>query len=89
MVEVKIIQFRRGRHKQKPRHFILSIEGINDRKNAENFVGKEVFWTSSSGNKIKGRIVSPHGNKGKLRAIFEKGLPGQAINNKINFLGEK
>ena len=31
------------------------------------------------GHPIKGKISASHGNKGIVRAIFEKGLPGQAI----------
>jgi ribosomal protein L35AE/L33A len=32
---------------------------------------------------IKGKIASTHGSNGVLRAIFEKGLPGQAITTKV------
>ena len=33
---------------------------------------------------INGVIKAPHGNKGLVRAIFEKGLPGQAITTKVD-----
>ncbi len=89
MVEIKIIQFRRGRKNQKIRHFILNIEEVNDRKKTQEFIGKSVVWTSSSGKKIKGRIASPHGNKGRVRAIFEKGLPGQALGTKVELIEGK
>ncbi len=75
----KVIQFRRGRHVIHKRHFLIEIEGISNRKDAGKLVGKEVEWKSSSGKIIKGKISSAHGNKGVVRAIFEKGLPGQAI----------
>jgi len=45
--------------------------------------GKEVVWKSSSGKEIKGKISDAHGNKGLVRAIFEKGLPGQAVTTEI------
>jgi len=32
---------------------------------------------------IKGKISGSHGNKGLVRAIFERGLPGQALNTEI------
>jgi len=73
-----VIQFRRGRKTYKPRHFILDV-GTKSREEAEKFVGKKVSWTSPAGKIINGKIASPHGNKGLVRAIFEKGLPGQAI----------
>jgi len=77
-----ILQFRRGRHTYKPRHFIIDL-GLKSREEAEKYVGKTVEWKSKSGKIIKGKIAAPHGNKGLLRAIFEKGLPGQAITQEI------
>lgn len=77
-----VIQFRRGRKTYKPRHFILDVQA-KSREEAEKFVGKEVEWKSPAGKIIKGKIASPHGNKGLVRAIFEKGLPGQAINTEV------
>lgn len=82
-MKAKVIQFRRGKHTIKPRHFILEVEGISNRENATKLVGKEVIWKSSAGKEIKGRISSAHGNKGVVRAIFEKGLPGQAITTEV------
>lgn len=81
MAKARIVQFRRGRHTYKPRHFILDV-GMDSKKKAEKFIGKGVEWESESGKKIKGEIKSTHGNKGMVRAIFERGLPGQAINQK-------
>ena len=82
-MKAKVIQFRRGKHTIKPRHFILEVEGISNRENATKLVGKEVIWKSPAGKEIKGRISSAHGNKGVVRAIFEKGLPGQAITTEV------
>ena len=79
MTAGKIVQFRRGRHTIHERHFLIEIEGVSSRKNAEKFVGKNVEWKSPAGKIIKGKIASSHGTKGIVRAIFEKGLPGQAI----------
>ena len=78
----KVVQFRRGRKTIHERHFILNV-GVENRDDAEKFIGKEVIWTSPAGKKIKGKISSAHGNKGLVRAIFEKGLPGQAKNQDI------
>ena len=78
----KVIQFRRSRKRIHERHFILNV-GTNDIKEAEKFVGRHVTWKSPAGKEIKGKISSPHGNKGLVRAIFEKGLPGQARNEEV------
>jgi len=82
MIIGKVIQFRRGRHTIKERHFLIDV-GATNSKEAEKFVGKEVIWKSPAGKIIKGKISSSHGNKGIVRAIFEKGLPGQAITTNV------
>lgn len=78
----KVIQFRRGRKKIHERHFLLDV-GASNREEAKKFVKKIVEWKSPAGKIIKGKVSSPHGNKGLVRAIFEKGLPGQAITTEV------
>lgn len=75
----RIVQFRRGKTVIHERHFLIEPEGSHDRKEAEKFKGKTVEWKSPAGKTIKGKIMAAHGNKGLVRAIFERGLPGQAI----------
>ncbi|MBU4069474.1 MAG: 50S ribosomal protein L35ae [Nanoarchaeota archaeon] len=82
-MKAKVIQFRRGRKTVHERHFLIEIEKISTKKDAEKFIGKEVSWKSPAGKIIKGKISSSHGNKGLVRAIFEKGLPGQAITTEV------
>ncbi len=81
MTEAKVIQFRRGRKTFKPRHFLLEIPGITTRESATEFVGKTATWKSAGKEPktIQGKISSAHGGNGVVRAIFETGLPGQAI----------
>ena len=83
MTSGRVIQSRRGRHTIKERHFLIEIDNVSNREEASKFVGKEVIWKSPAGKIIKGKISSAHGNKGAVRAIFEKGLPGQAITTKV------
>jgi len=75
----RIIQFRRGRHTITEKHFLIEVKGVSNKKEAEKLVGKEVEWKSPAGKIIKGKISGSHGSKGVVRAIFEKGLPGQAL----------
>jgi len=82
-MKAKVIQFRRGRKTIHERHFLIEIEGTKNRGDAEKFVGKEVVWKSPAGKIIKGKISSAHGNKGIVRAIFERGLPGQAVTTDV------
>lgn len=83
MVNGKVVQFRRGRHTIHERHFLIEIDSVKTREEAGKLVGKEVEWKSPAGKIIKGKISSAHGNKGVVRAIFEKGLPGQAVTTKV------
>ena len=85
MVKATVIQFRRGRKTFKPRHFLIEIEGSKTREDASKFVGKEVTWTSTGKDAkiITGKISSAHGGNGVVRAIFERGLPGQAIRTDV------
>lgn len=83
MVKAKVIQFRRGRKTVHERHFLIEIEDVKDRESAGKFVGKAVEWKSPAGKIIKGEIRSAHGNNGIVRAIFEKGLPGQSVGTKV------
>jgi len=82
MAKGKVISFRRSLKHLIARHFILDF-GAGSRKDAEKFVGKEVHWKSTAGKIIRGKVASAHGNKGLVRAIFEKGLPGQAMNTEV------
>lgn len=75
----KVIQFRRGVNTIHERHFLIEVDGSHTREDAKKFQGREVEWKSPAGRIIKGKIAGPHGNKGLVRAIFERGLPGQAV----------
>ncbi len=82
-----VVQFRRGRHRIHEKHYLLDLS-LGSRDEAKKMAGKHVSWKSPSGKIISGKISDAHGNKGLVRAIFEKGLPGQAIATEIN-VGEE
>jgi len=90
MVKATVVQFRRGRKTFTPRHFLLEIEGVETREKATKLVGKTASWKSPGKNEklITGKISSAHGNNGVLRAIFEKGLPGQSIGTEVEILAQ-
>ena len=77
-----IVNFRRGRHRYKPRQFIIKAEAAT-KTEAEKLLGKQVVWRSPAGKEIKGKLTALHGSKGLLRALFEKGLPGQALTQAV------
>ncbi|MFC1685407.1 50S ribosomal protein L35ae [Nanoarchaeota archaeon] len=82
-MEGTVVSFRRGRYTQKDRHFLIQPYGCDDRVEATKLMGKKVTWTSPAKKEIVGQVSAPHGGKGLVRVIFEKGLPGQAVTTKV------
>ncbi len=78
-----IVNFRQGRHHTYPNHMIISVEKVDKREAAEKLVGKEVIFKTETGKQILGKIASAHGNKGAVRVIFEKGMPGQSFGKDV------
>ena len=78
-----IVNFRMGRHHQYDNHMIITVEKVEKRDSAEKLVGKEVAFKTATGNVINGKIASAHGNKGAVRVIFEKGMPGQSLGKNV------
>ena len=42
----KVIQFRRGRHTVHQKHFLIEVDGVDNREKASKLVGKIVEWKS-------------------------------------------
>ena len=84
MTSGRVIQFRRGQKTIHERHFLIEIDSVSNKVDAQKFVGKNVVWKSPAGKEINGKIAATHGSKGVVRAIFEIGLPGQAVTTKVD-----
>jgi len=81
-MDAVIVHFRRGQRAFNPHQMIIKVAETAEA--AKKFIGKTVSWSSTSGKVISGKISALHGRTGSVRAIFaEKGLPGQAIGQKI------
>ncbi len=80
-----ISSFRRGRHHQTDNQMVVLVNGINDSKKARELVGKAVVFKTDAKEpkEIKGKITGPHGNKGAVKVLFEKGMPGQALAKQV------
>jgi len=81
-----VVSYRRGRRTARTNQVIIEIPGINNRKKASTLIGKRVVWITPGGKKLKGVITAPHGNKGRVRARFSKGVPGQMIGEKVEIV---
>ena len=62
---------------------IVYLDEVKKRDKASELVGKQVVWKSPAGKEINGKVASAHGNKGAVRVIFEKGMPGQSLGTKV------
>lgn len=88
-MHARLISFRTARRHQQMRHMLLEIEGCDTRAKAARHIGSRVVWTTPAKRKIYGKIVSPHGNRGVMRARFSKGLPGDALTTSVEVVQRK
>lgn len=78
-----IVNFRQGKHTQTNNQMVIQVDSIDNREKAKSLINKKVFWKTSSGKELVGKITNFHGNKGALRVHFEKGLPGQSVGTRV------
>ena len=83
-MEGLIAHFRRGVRTQKKYQMIIKVASVTTKEKAKEMINKKVTWKSPAGKEIKGLISNIHGNKGALRAQFEKGLPGQSLGTEVS-----
>ncbi len=78
-----INNYRRNRSSQNTKHLVVSVSDIDTKAKAVELIGKKVTFKTETGKDIIGEIKSTHGNKGCLRVVFEKGIPGQGLGQKV------
>ncbi|MCX6769985.1 MAG: 50S ribosomal protein L35ae [Candidatus Micrarchaeota archaeon] len=82
----RISNYRRGVHTEYTNQYVVAVDGVKDRKSADGIIGKSVYWSTSTGKKIAGKISKAHGNSGAVLARFERGLPGQAVGTEVEIV---
>ncbi|KAG8894837.1 hypothetical protein FRB99_000954 [Tulasnella sp. 403] len=83
----RILNHRRGHRNAYPHQSLLSIEGVQNKKDAQFYVGKRVAYvykgkTPRHGTKLRviwGNIIRIHGNSGAVRAKFRPNLPAESF----------
>lgn len=80
-----VVNYRRGRKTQKMNQMVILVAGSDSKDKAIALVGKTVTYTCVGKDKkvISGKVTAAHGSKGAVRALFETGMPGQAIGAKV------
>lgn len=70
-----ITSYRRGRHTQNENQIIVEVDGIRRRKDAAQLMGKKVYHNGH----LLGTIHALHGNKGRVRVLLQRHIPGQML----------
>ena len=68
---------------------ILKLEGLNDKKEVQYYLGKRVVYiykTKSGYKTIWGRVRSAHGNNGLVKAKFLHNLPPRGIGVQVRVM---
>ncbi|MDQ1278806.1 MAG: large subunit ribosomal protein L35Ae [Thermoproteota archaeon] len=68
------------------KQILVRIDQIDNENKAAKYIGRKVTWKTQRGNIIIGKIVSPRGGNGVLKARMRKGLPGHAVGKELNII---
>ena len=80
-----VSHFRGSFRRKKGNQLIVVVPGVDSRDKAQSYIGKTAVWTAPGKQKtqIKGKVSAVHGNKGALRVVFERGMPGQSLGQEV------
>ena len=81
-----VVSYRRGPKSQRPKEYLIQFPDVTSYSDACQLVGKKIAWPVGE-RKCVGKIISPHGRKGLVRARFRKGLPGEALGSQVEIVG--
>jgi len=82
-MEGTIINFRRGKNTMKGNEMIVEISDFDKKEKSSKLIGKKAIFKTTASKEINGKVVATHGNSGAIRVRFNKGMPGQAVGQKV------
>jgi large subunit ribosomal protein L35Ae len=93
-VKGKFLGYRRGKRNTHEQQALLQLEGLNDKKSSEYYLGKRVAYIykaktirkNSKFRVIWGKIIKEHGSNGVVRAKFKKNLPAKAMGGPVRVM---
>jgi large subunit ribosomal protein L35Ae len=74
-----VVNYRGGKHTQYKYQVIVQPENVFTKEEAAKLIGKKVIWKSPKGKIFVGSVTAVHGNNGKVRVRFRRGVPGQML----------
>jgi len=80
-----IINFRRGQTTMTGNQMIVEVADYDKAKSAK-LIGKKVVFKTPGNKEIRGTVTGTHGNRGAIRVRFNKGMPGQAVSQKVEIV---
>lgn len=86
-IPATFVSHKRSQRKLRPRYALLEIDNVKCRATAENYINNAVYmsWITKEGELVENRgiIRKHHGNKGVVRAIFERNLNPKAVGQTV------
>lgn len=86
-VPATFVSHQRTQRKLHPRYSLLEINNVKNRQAAEKYIHNAVYmcWRNKQGELVEnhGVIRKHHGNKGIVRAIFERNLNPKAVGQTV------
>ncbi|KAJ5797644.1 uncharacterized protein N7503_006940 [Penicillium pulvis] len=82
-VKGRHLSYQRAKHTTNPNTSLVKIEGVEDSKAAQFYLGKKVAFVYRAKREVRGsnirviwgKVTRPHGNSGVVRAKFRNNLP--------------
>jgi len=86
--------YKRGFTNQYAHTSLIQIQGLQDRKDVDFYLGKRVAYiykakalkNDSKFRVIWGKVCRAHGNNGVVRAKFRKNLPAEAMGKQVRVM---
>ena len=81
----RVINYRIGIRTQMSNESLIEFGQTSSEAPKESLIGKKVLWKSGK-SEFRGSIVGFHGKNGVVRVKFKKGLPGQALGDRVELV---
>ncbi|CAG7929091.1 unnamed protein product [Penicillium olsonii] len=86
-VKGRHLSYQRSKHALTPNTSLVKIEGVDDTKSANFYLGKKVAFVYRAKREVRGsnirviwgKVTRPHGNSGVVRAKFRNNLPPKSL----------